>query len=155
VRIRTLIGSALVVTAVLGLTACGGGEDKNEPTTPPTATATTAAPTAAPTATVSADDGGNGGNGGVTGEVISVGLGENPYEFAPAGFTFDSGTTYTLSFSPPNEFHTFTVVDLGIDIFINPGEALEEVITPSTVGEFTLTCIPHEGFGMVGTVTVQ
>jgi len=89
------------------------------------------------------------------GEVVNVELGENPYEFTPAGFTFDAGTTYTLSFSTPNEFHTFTVVDLGIDIFINPGEALEEVITPSTVGEFTLTCIPHEGFGMVGTVTVQ
>jgi len=150
VRIRTLIGSALVVTAVLGLTACGGGEDEPKPANTPTATATTAAPTA----TVPAEDGGNGGNGAV-GEVVNVGLGENPYEFTPAGFTFDAGTTYTLSFSPPNEFHTFTVADLGIDIFINPGEALEEVITPSTVGDFSLTCIPHEGFGMVGTVTVQ
>ena len=149
-RIRTLIGSALVVAAVLGLTACGGGEDEPAPTNTPTATATTAAPTA----TVPADDGGNGGDG-TMGEVVNVELGENPYEFTPAGFTFDAGTTYTLSFSTPNEFHTFTVVDLGIDIFINPGEALEEVITPSTVGEFTLTCIPHEGFGMVGTVTVQ
>ena len=153
-RIRTLIGSALLVTAVLGLTACGGGDDEPDPTatSPPAATAT---PTATATATAEpAPDGGNGGNGAM-GTVVNIELTENPFTFEPDTLTFDAGTTYTLSFNAPREFHTFTVDGLGIDIFINAGEALQEVITPSTVGEFELICIPHEGFGMKGTVTVQ
>ncbi len=158
-RIRTIIGSALVVTAVLGFTACGGGEEEPDPTPTNTATAeaTATATTVAPTATATADDGGTSGNGGdgATGNVISIEQSENPYEFIPAAFTFDAGTTYTLSFIAPKEFHTFTVRDLGIDIFINPGEALETSITPSTVGQFELICVPHEGLGMTGTVTVQ
>jgi plastocyanin len=153
VRTRTLIGILLVVTAVLGFTACGGGDEEPEATNTPAATATAAAPTTttAPTATVPADDGGN----GATGEVVSVELGENPYIFAPEDLTFDAGTTYALSFPAAGEFHTFTVLELGIDIFILPGELLEEDITPSTAGTFDLICTPHEGLGMVGTVTVQ
>ncbi len=151
-RIRTHLGIVLVVTAVLGFSACGGGEDEPDPTPTNTPAATA---TVAPTATTPADDGGTSGNGGATGTVISIEQTENPYLFIPDTFTFDVGTTYTLSFIAPNEFHTFTVRDLGIDIFIPPGVALEEVITPSTVGQFTLICVPHEGLGMVGTVTVQ
>ena len=142
-RTRTLIGIVLVVTAVLGFTACGGGDETPEAT-----------PTAAATATATTDDAANGGNG-ATGNVVSVELGENPYEFAPLSFTFDAGTTYTLSFDAPAEFHTFTVGELGIDIYILPGQAVEETITPSTVGAFDLVCTPHEGLGMTGNVTVQ
>ncbi len=152
-RIRTLFGIVLVVTAVLGFTACGGGEEEPAPTPTNTATATA---TVAPTATTPADDGGTSGNGGgATGNVISIEQTENPYQFIPDTFTFDVGTTYTLSFVATNEFHTFTVRDLGIDIFINPGEALETPITPSTVGQFALICVPHEGLGMTGSITVQ
>lgn len=153
-RIRTLFGIVLVVTAVLGFTACGGGEEEPAPTPTNTATATA---TVAPTATTPADDGGTSGNGGdgATGNVINIEQTENPYLFIPDTFTFDVGTTYTLSFVATNEFHTFTVRDLGIDIFINPGEALETPITPSTVGQFALICVPHEGLGMTGSITVQ
>ncbi len=151
-RIRTLIGIVMVVTAVLGFTACGGGDEEPDPTATATASATMEPE---PTPTTPADNGGSNGNGGATGDVVSVELGENPFEFTPDGFTFDVGTSYTLSFNASNDFHTFTVVDLGIDIFINPGETLEEVITPSTVGQFELVCVPHEGLGMTGSVTVQ
>lgn len=153
-RIRTLFGIVMVVTAVLGFTACGGGEEEAVPT----ATNTPAAvATATATATATPDDGGTSTNGGdgATGNVISIEQSENPYEFIPGTFTFDAGTTYTLSFSAPKEFHTFTVRGLDIDIFINAGETLETSITPSTVGQFELICVPHEGLGMTGSVTVQ
>lgn len=158
-RIRTLFGIVMVVTAVLGFTACGGDEEEAVPTatnTPEAVATATATATAAAesTATATPDDGGNGGDG-ATGNVISIKQSENPYEFTPGVFTFDVGTTYTLSFSAPKEFHTFTVRDLDIDIFINAGETVEAVITPSTVGQFELICVPHEGLGMTGIITVQ
>ena len=95
-------------------------------------------------------DGGN-----ATGEVVNVTQHESPYSFEPDTFSFEVNKTYALTFTPPGEFHTFTVRDLGIDIFINAGEAVQVDVTPSKVGTFQLICVPHEGLGMVGEVIVQ
>ena len=54
----------------------------------------------------------------------------------------------------PGEFHTFTVKELEIDIFINAGESVQEVVTFDQEGTFELVCIPHEALGMVGEVRV-
>ncbi len=141
-RKRSLWGITLLLALTLGTAACGGAEP-----TP------TAAPPATPTPTSTTTQPADGGNG--TGEVVTVIQHENPYSFEPATLNFEVGKTYTLSFPPPGEFHTFTVRDLGIDIFINAGEVVQVDVTPTKVGTFKLICVPHEGLGMVGEVIVQ
>ena len=81
--------------------------------------------------------------------------GENPYVFIPDTLDLELGKTYTLDFNVPTELHTFTVPELGIDIFINAGEKVTEDITINQAGEFELICTPHLTLGMVGTVTVS
>lgn len=140
--------SALVAATFLVAVACGGGgEPAPTPTSQPKATATPSGGATAPT-------GGTATEGTTTGEVVAVKLTENPYRFTPDKLSFQTGKTYTLSFEKPNEFHTFTVPDLGIDIFINAGEALKADITPSKAGAFNLLCTPHSELGMKGEVTV-
>ena len=94
------------------------------------------------------DDGSEGPN-------VKVTQKENPYVFVPDAYEFELGKTYTLVFESTDEFHTFNVDELGIEIFVNPGEEVKQEITPSVPGTFKLYCIPHESLGMVGTVTVS
>ena len=135
--------SLLTVGVLLALSVvaagCGGGEEA----TPIQAPAATATPT--PPAGVTEP----------VGEVVNVQLTENPFTFNPADLTFEVGKAYTLSFQEPGAFHTFTVAELGISIFINAGETVSGPVTFNQVGTFKLICVPHEGTGMVGTITVQ
>ena len=143
---RLLLPAGLSIILALVIVGCGGGEAPTPTPVPPTATPVPA-PTVAP-----ASSGETAASG--SGEVVKINLTENPYSYVPDGFNFTVGTTYTLDFAPPGEFHTFTVTDLGIDIFINANEAVTSDITPNTAGTFDLTCVPHEALGMVGSVTV-
>ena len=120
----------------------GTGAPTPIPAPAPTPTAARPAPT--PTLSPTGDT-----------EVVSITHRENPYVFQSDIFNFEVNKTYALTFAPPGEFHTFTVRDLGIDIFINAGEAVQVDVTPSEVGTFQLICVPHEGLGMVGEVNVR
>ena len=85
---------------------------------------------------------------------VQVALEEDPYRFEPSEFTCEAGETLTLVLTGDREFHTFTIDELGIDIFVNAGETITQEITCDKPGTFKLICIPHEALGMVGTVTV-
>jgi len=89
-----------------------------------------------------------------SGEVVNVIMTENPHTFQPDGFDFKVGTTYKLTFAPP-ELHTFTVDELNVDVSINAGEAVVFEFTPAQTGTFDLICIPHEALGMVGKIRVS
>ena len=143
---RLLLPAGLSIILAIVISGCGGGDAPTATPVPPTATPIPA-PTVATSSSAETTPSGSS-------EVVSINLTENPYTYVPDGFNFGVGTTYTLSFAPPSEFHTFTVTDLGIDIFINANEAVTSDITPSTAGTFDLLCVPHEALGMVGTVTV-
>ena len=142
-RKKVLSPLGLILSVAMLAAACGGGDD-DEPTPRPTIAPTE---TAAPTQPS--------GNGTPAGEVVTVVQTENPYVFQPDAYNFELGTTYTLAFEAPGEFHTFTVDELGINIFVNANESVQQDITPSTAGSFKLYCVPHESLGMVGTVTVS
>ena len=145
------LGLSLITALILGAVACGGGG-----TTSPTATPTKSA--TQPTATKAAGS-------TPVGEIVNIKLSENPYSYAPTTFNFEVGKAYTLTFSKPAEFHTFTVQGLTykeaikatdtVDIFINIGEAIQQTITPTKAGTFKLFCLPHEGLDMVGKVIVK
>ena len=132
-----LIAASLIAT---GATGCNGSPEPTPTPTPPPAT-----PTPTPSAAPTQPDG----------ELLSVVHGENPYVFIPDTLDLELGKTYTLDFNVPTEFHTFTLSELGIDIFINAGEKVTEDITINQVGVFELVCTPHLTLGMVGTVTVS
>ena len=142
-RKKVLSPLGLILSVAMLAAACGGGDD-DEPTP---------RPTIAPTETVAPTQ--PSGNGTPAGEVVTVVQTENPYVFQPDAYNFELGTTYTLAFEAPGEFHTFTVDELGINIFVNANETVQQDITPSTAGSFKLYCVPHESLGMVGTVTVS
>ena len=143
-RNKLMAAFVLTLSVTMLAAACGGG-DAEEPTAssipvPATATDTPTQPS---------------GNGTPPGQVVNVIQTENPYVFMPDAYTFELGTTYSLVFEPPGEFHTFNVDELGIEIFVNAGETVQQDITPSTAGSFKLYCVPHESLGMVGTITVS
>ena len=140
-RVKSSFTLGVFLALSVVATACGGGEEATP--TPTQASAATATPTLSAGVTEPA------------GEVVNVQLTENPFTFNPADLTFEVGKAYTLSFQEPGEFHTFTVAELGISILINAGETVSEPVTFDQVGTFKLICVPHEGTGMVGTITVQ
>ena len=142
-RIKTASILGLLIAASLIATGASGCNGSPEPTSTPTPPPATPTPSAAPTQ----PDG--------SGELLSVVHGENPYVFIPDTLDLELGKTYTLDFNVPTEFHTFTLSELGIDIFINAGEKVTEDITINQVGVFELVCTPHFTLGMVGTVPVS
>lgn len=137
--------AALILLATLtsvALAACGSDTEPAPTAAPPTAQA------AAPTATPSQPPGGT---------VVSLQDpgGSGSYIFSPSEFTFSVGETVTFTLTSENEFHTFTVDDLGIDQDVNAGETVTLTFTFDTPGSFQIICIPHEVLGMLGTITVQ
>lgn len=88
------------------------------------------------------------------GELFKVIQKENPYIFEPETIDWTLNKTYTLEFTDVNEFHTFNVDELGIEVYVNAGETVTQDVTPSVAGSFKLYCVPHESLGMVGTVNV-
>ncbi len=144
-RTKTASIFALLIIAVTLIAAgCNGGSPA--PTATPTPAPATPTPT--PSSTEPTQPSG-------TGERLEVIHGESPYVFIPDTLDLELGKTYTLDFNVPTELHTFTVPELGIDIFINAGEKVTEDITINQAGEFELICTPHLTLGMVGTVTVS
>ncbi|MFL2627248.1 MAG: plastocyanin/azurin family copper-binding protein [Dehalococcoidia bacterium] len=88
------------------------------------------------------------------GELVKVIQKENPYIFEPETIDWTLNKTYTLEFTDVNEFHTFNVDELGIEVYVNAGETVTQDVTPSVAGSFKLYCVPHESLGMVGTINV-
>ena len=53
------------------------------------------------------------------------------------------------------EFHTFTIDEIEIDEVVDGGQTTKFQISFDRPGVFRFYCIPHEAFGMVGTITVE
>lgn len=81
--------------------------------------------------------------------------GSGDYRFDPSELTFDVGETVTFVLTAENDFHTFTVEDLGIDVSIAGGTSETLTYTFDEPGTFPLICIPHRSLGMTGTVEVR
>lgn len=149
-----------IVTAVV---ACGentppkGDHDAVKPAAVPASQQpVTAPPVAAPAAApVAASQ--SGSPGAPADRVISVGLQDESanYAFDPEQLTFAKGETVTIELTSQNEFHSFTVDSLGLDVEVEAGESASVTYTFDTAGTYDLICIPHESLGMVGTITVQ
>jgi plastocyanin len=77
------------------------------------------------------------------------------YAFGPDALAFSIGETVTLKMTSQNEFHSFTVDSLDIDVEVEAGETSTLTYTFDKAGTYDLICIPHESLGMVGTITVQ
>ena len=75
--------------------------------------------------------------------------------FLPSDFVFETGETVRFSLTSENEFHTFTIPDLGIDEMVNARETRFLDIAFDRPGEYALICVPHEALGMVGTIAVR
>lgn len=135
----------LLAVAVIAA-ACGGDENGGAPAAPPTPTVAAAAPAAAQPAPSSG------------GRVVRVENqdkgGSGVYQFVPSELNFEVGDTVTFEITAETEFHTFTVDDLGIDVSLEAGETVTHTYTFDKAGTFKLLCIPHETFGMTGTITV-
>ena len=81
--------------------------------------------------------------------------GTGEYKFVPSEFEFEVGETVTFEMSGETEFHTFTVDDLDIDESVDGGQTVTFTVKFDKAGTFELICIPHEAFGMMGTITVK
>ena len=129
--------------------ACGGEGDSGDASAPTTVPApTVAAP--APAAGQPAPSTG--------GRVVRIENqdkgGSGVYQFVPSELNFKVGDTVIFEITAETEFHTFTVDDLGIDVSLEAGETVSYTHTFDKAGAFKLLCIPHETFGMTGTITV-
>jgi plastocyanin len=131
--------------------ACGGGDDStnnnnNNPTPVP------AAPTEVPEAADSGDTAPVSGGVAVTMQDPS---GSGEYIFDPAELSSSVGETVTFDLTSEGEFHTFTILELGVNQAVNAGETASIEVTFDTAGTYELVCIPHQALGMVGTITVK
>ena len=139
----------LLAVAVIAV-ACGGGGGGESGGAPPTAAP---APTVAATAPAAGQPAPSLGGRVVRIENQDKG-GSGVYQFVPSELDFKVGDTVTFEITAETEFHTFTVDDLGIDVSLEAGETVSHTYTFDKAGSFKLLCIPHETFGMTGTITV-
>lgn len=130
VRVRAVIFAlAISIALALGCSAAGGSQD-DAPDAPPSGA-----------------------------RVVSVSMedcaGSEGCAFRPSDFVFETGETVRFSLTSENEFHTFTVPDLGIDEMVNARETRYLDVVFDRPGEYALICVPHEALGMVGTIAVR
>ena len=91
---------------------------------------------------------------------LSIEVEARANRFSPDDIQVPLGEPVQFVVTSVDEFHTFTVkvdADDPIDLFnleVPAGETREMVWTFEEPGEYYLYCIPHEAFGMVGTITV-
>lgn len=139
---------ALMAILSVALVACGGGGSEGQPapsrgtpTSPSVATTPATAPSSGSLEVALQDQGGK-------------------YAFSPSSFTFKVGQKVRLRLRSQNEFHTFTASDVPtqegkkVDFIVNGGQTVDFEFTPSRVGSYKLTCLPHDALGMKGTITV-
>ena len=136
-RLFPIVAIAAIIS--LALAACGGGTGRPITPTPTPAPTPTPTPTPTPPGVTLKDPGGPG----------------SEYAFDPSELNFSVGETVTLVLRSETEFHTFTVVDLGIDVPVDAGTTETLTFTFDTPGTYRLICDPHQTLGMVGTITVQ
>ena len=81
--------------------------------------------------------------------------GGGEYMFDPSELSFKKGECVNFTFTSENEFHTFTVEALDLDVSVDGGASENVAFTFDVAGEYELVCVPHELLGMVGTITVS
>ena len=162
--LRRLVPLAIVVGAVsLAMVACGGGDEAS-----PTAVSTSPSPPPArpqATATTAMEKEKMEKSEETTGEGREITVvnmdpgGGGDYEFQPADLEVAVGKTVTFKFIAKTELHSFTIDALDIDQDIDGAEERDKVVllthTFDKAGTYDIVCIYHEGFGMVGTLTVK
>jgi len=81
--------------------------------------------------------------------------GSGKYEFSPSDFEFKVGDEVTFALTSETEFHTFTVIELNIDVEIEAGQTEIFTFDFDKRGKYRIFCIPHESLGMVGEIIVE
>ena len=141
---ETVVGVFAVLLAAASA-ACGSNGGEQEATVTPTVTAIET-PAAAPEPSIP--------DGAVT--VINRDQsGSGEYRFDPSELTFKVGEEVTFALVAQTELHTFTVDELGIDVFIDPGTTELFTFEFAKAGTYNLICIPHESLGMTGQIVVE
>ena len=141
---QTVVGVFAVLLAA-ALAACGSNGGEQEATVAPTVTAIET-PAAAPEPSIP--------DGAVT--VINRDQsGSGEYRFDPSELTFKVGEEVTFALVAQTELHSFTVDELGINVFIDPGTTELFTFEFAKAGTYNLICIPHESLGMTGQIVVE
>lgn len=156
VLLTTLVAALSIVAACGGDVPPKGNHDAVKPAPiPASQQPTSAPPVAAPAAAPAVADSST--SSAAAGREVIVELKDEggDYAFAPAELAFSVGETVTFKMTSQNEFHSFTVDDLGIDMEVEAGETGTLNFTFDKAGTYEVICIPHESLGMVGTITVQ
>ena len=164
--IRRLAGGVFIVGLLLSVYSCGenvppkGSHDEVQPAPIVSTSSNQATSSAAPPpATTSPQSSTAASSSPSTPADYSLDVALNDanakYLFNPTDITVKVGETVTLKLTSEDEFHSFTVDDLGIDVEVDAGTTEEITFTFSDAGTFDLICIPHESLGMVGKIIVQ
>ena len=141
---QTVVGVFVVLLAAASV-ACGSNGGGQEATVAPTVT-DIETPAAAPEPSIP--------DGAVT--VINRDQsGSGEYRFDPSELTFKVGEEVTFALVAQTELHSFTVDELGINVFIDPGTTELFTFEFAKAGTYNLICIPHESLGMTGQIVVE
>ena len=142
--LRRLIipSTGLLLSLLVAITGCGGGQKE-------TSDATQSSISVEPTADT---------------ETIEIRTTTFPYTFDPAVTRIPPGKTVTLNFvvddgldaGKPEDFHTFTSDQLGIDITLLPKSVTSHTIKIDTKGSYDFYCRNHhKKLGMTGVLSVR
>ena len=166
--IRRLVVSVVMVGLLFGAYACGenvppkGSHDEVKPapivSTSSNYSSSASAAAPPPATTSSQSSSASSAPAAVPSDyVLDVAMNDAnaKYGFNPTDITVKKGETVTFNLTSENEFHSFTVDSLGIDVEVDAGTTEEITFTFSEAGTFDLICIPHESLGMVGKIIVQ
>ena len=142
---RQAVVGVFAVLLVAASTGCGSNGGELEATVAPTVTAIET-PTAAPEPSIP---------DGAVAIINRDQSGSGEYRFDPSELTFKVGQEVTFALVAQTELHTFTVDELGINVFIDPGTTELFTFEFAKAGTYNLICTPHESLGMTGQIVVE
>ena len=152
---KLAVAAILVATVAIAAIACG----QPAPTDPSVTIIQRASPPIPAPAPTSVPGEGGGAEEAIVGTPFTVNMIDNggvgPMSYDPTDLTFAVGEGVNFTFIAEAAFHTFTVNDLDINVEVNAGETAGFDYVFQEPGTYSLTCVPHEALGMVGTITVQ
>ena len=161
--LKKLLTTVAILSTFAIVIACGentppkGSHEPVKPAAVPAAQQPSSAPPSTAPVTSTSSSSSSAASSAAADEELAITLQDEngDYVYNPSEITVGTGKTVKFTLTAQEEFHTFTVDDLGIDLEVEAGDTQSITFTFDEPGSYDLICIPHESLGMVGKIIVQ
>lgn len=155
-----IVRSTLAVSGVAGLlllTACNASTDYDDDDMPSSAASSVSSMRSVASVS-SVSSAATSSAASVSADARVIEMTSTDWSFSPASITAKKGEKVIVRLKNEDGIHSFGMMDLGVNVRINPGETKDIVIPTDKAGTFSFRCLVPCGPGhkdMVGTLVIS